>query len=120
MGVIMTQEAWDWGGPRLREWVEGKGGLLVLALVVKVAKDEEEADENGDLDGYDEGEVFGETAVVLFDGEGQHCKEEEREGDGGYDVFGKFHREGDKGCQGRLRKEHGGASATKHGCDGER
>lgn len=65
-------------------------GDLAVSLLVQIAEDEEEGDEDDGLDDGDKGEVFGKMAVILLDGEDQDGDEEDGQGKGHHDIFGEF------------------------------
>ena len=68
----------------------GRRGVLAVTLMVQIAEDEEEGDEDDGLDGGDEGKVVGKMAVILLDGEDQDGDEEDGQAQGHHDIFGKF------------------------------
>ena len=46
-----------------------RSGVLSISLLMEIAEDEEEGDENDGLNRGDEGEVVGKLAMILLDGE---------------------------------------------------
>ena len=57
---------------------------------MEVAEDEKEGDEDDGLDRGDEGEIVGQMAVVLLDGEQQDGDEKDGQGHGHHDVCWEF------------------------------
>ncbi len=69
----MTQQAPNkkgFGACCIAKKCERNQKLFAISLIVEMAQCEEEADEDGGLDSYDEREVGGEAAIILFDGKG--------------------------------------------------
>ena len=65
-----------------------RSGVLSISLLMEIAEDEEEGDENDGLNRGDEGKVVGKLAMILLDGEEQDGNEEDGQGQGHYDIFG--------------------------------
>ena len=63
-------------------------GVLPISLLMEIAEDEEEGDEDDGLNRGDEGKVVGKLAMILLDGEEQDGNEEDGQGQGHYDIFG--------------------------------
>ena len=64
--------------------------MISIPLLMEVAEDEKEGDEDDGLDHGDEGEIVGQMAVVLLDGEQQDGDEKDGQGHGHHDVFWEF------------------------------
>ena len=64
--------------------------VLPIPLLMQIAEDEEEGDENDGLNRGDEGKVVGKLAMILLDGEEQDGDEEDSQGQGHYNIFGEF------------------------------
>ena len=65
-------------------------GVLSIPLLMQIAEDEEKGDEDDGLNRSDEGEIIGQMAIILLDGKKQDSDEEDGQGQGHHDVFGKF------------------------------
>ena len=63
-------------------------GVLPISLLMEIAEDEEEGDEDDGLNRGDEGKVVGKLAMILLDGEEQDGNEEDGQSQGHYYIFG--------------------------------
>ena len=65
-------------------------GVLPISLLMEIAEDEEEGDEDDGLNRSDEDEIIGQMAMFLLDGKKQNSDEKDGQGQGHHDIFGEF------------------------------